>query len=558
MDCFSKFTSDDKTEILRHFNSMDSKAAQDTYLASSIKAMEIQRRRPSKKQTSRGARGLPPKQRCSSYKYRITVGTVHRIVCQKAFASLHGIGLFRVKRLCMNARLHVAPSEQRGKHRNRANKIHSVNVRLIDSHIRSFPYKISHYGRGRSQKRYLQSDLSVMKMYKLFLEKYDDESYQEFKVGKNLLKLTNAPVKYWFYFRYFKDNFNYGFGRPRTDVCSVCSALDVKIKAERNQIEKKKLEVALKLHRYKAKAFYRRKGVCAEAAKNNPNIAVISFDFQQNIPCPHLSVSDVFYSRQLWLYNLGFHNLGQNKATMYMWPENVARRGVNEVISCLNHYIENSIADNVRELTLFTDSCPGQNKNHTMVQYCYTMVKIKERFDKITHIFPVRGHSYLPNDTDFSRIEKIKRTHETVYTPAAWIELVKELYDVVSVSTDMILDYKGHLSHFFKRNVTRNKHKFLISTYKVFEYCKTHKHEIRVSIDMNSVTYDDFNIEKANVSVSMPTEAIYDGEIPINELKLGDVKKLVKFVPEEHRACYESLTASVNVDDNEGETDLDE
>ena len=193
-----------------------------------------------------------------------------------------------------------------------------------------------------------------------------------------------------------------------------------------------------------------------------------------------------------------------------------------------------------------------------MIQYWYSLVKYKKRFDKILHIFPVRGHSFLPNDTDFARIEKIKRNHENVYTPLAWMDLVKEIYSVVPVSGDMIFDYKTHLSTFFKTNVTRNKRKYLISTYKVFEFCITHKHEVCVSVNMNGSTVEDFDIEKPNVQVTMPDVPMYSDSIPINSLKLADVKKLLKFIPEEDRAWYDELRECDERDIRGDDTDADD
>ena len=49
-------------------------------------------------------------------------------------------------------------------------------------------------------------------MYKQFQEKY-----------------PNSPIKYSFYRKYYKDHFNYSFGRPQIDTCEKCEELIVKI-----------------------------------------------------------------------------------------------------------------------------------------------------------------------------------------------------------------------------------------------------------------------------------------------------------------------------------------
>ena len=37
-------------------------------------------------------------------------------------------------------------------------------------------------------------------------------------------------------------------------------------------------------------------------------IDVYFFDFEQNLPCPNIQSSEVFYMRQIRLYNFGMHD----------------------------------------------------------------------------------------------------------------------------------------------------------------------------------------------------------------------------------------------------------
>ena len=48
-----------------------------------------------------------------------------------------------------------------------------------NEHIRQFPYEISHYGRNRTNKRYLRPDLSVRNMYVMFVEKEFPEVHKQ-------------------------------------------------------------------------------------------------------------------------------------------------------------------------------------------------------------------------------------------------------------------------------------------------------------------------------------------------------------------------------------------
>jgi hypothetical protein len=61
-------------------------------------------------------------------------------VCKAGFCSLHGIKVGRVERLTQFERLNInPPTDRRGKHSTRPNKIPQDIVQQIVEHIRSFP-----------------------------------------------------------------------------------------------------------------------------------------------------------------------------------------------------------------------------------------------------------------------------------------------------------------------------------------------------------------------------------------------------------------------------------
>ena len=127
--------------------------------------------------------------------------------------------------------------------------------------------------------------------------------------------------------------------------------------------------------------------------------------------------------QQLWLYVFGVHSCGDNQVSMYCWPESTAKRGSNEVISCLHHFLS-ALPRSVTNLYLYSDGCSGQNKNANVMQYLFTLVSMG-RFRCIQHSFPVTGHSFLPNDRDFGCTELWKRKNERVYTPKQWMDIIE-------------------------------------------------------------------------------------------------------------------------------------
>lgn len=85
---------------------------------------------------------------------------------------------------------------------------------------------------------------------------------------------------------------------------------------------------------------------CAECKKtslptfNSVNaIDIFHFDFHKNLPTPKLTVGQQFYMRLLWTYLFGIYSASTKIMTAYMWHELVAKRGANDVISCLEHFI---------------------------------------------------------------------------------------------------------------------------------------------------------------------------------------------------------------------------
>ena len=321
----------------------------------------------------------------------------------------------------------------------------------IDVHIRQYPYEVSHYGRNRTKKRYLRPDLIVRKMYVMFVEKEFPEAYKQIAEDNLQPEKIDCVVRYEYYFRYFKENFNYGFGQPRTDVCGKCEEMKVKIRCEKNRDIRKRLQTELKLHKVKAEALYQHLRQCTEKAKQSEGHETICFDFEQNFPFPHLPVGEIFYKRQLWFYNFSVHSCKTGQPVMYTWPEPTARRGCREVISCLNHFIQTKVPHTVKHLDLFSDGCRGQNHNHTMLRYLFTLVD-QNRFQSIIFHLPIRGHSFLPCDRQFAVIERMKRKKDTAEMYTDWHAMINAKYMTVEVTGHMIHDNKGHFDKLQKNS----------------------------------------------------------------------------------------------------------
>src|SRR5258705_11502607 len=126
---------------------------------------------------------------------------------------------------------------------------------------------------------------------------------------------------------------------------------------------------------------------------------------------------------------------------MYMYTEADAKKGANEMVSFLNHFLQNFVGEGKTQLKIFSDGCVGQHKNLTILRNYHVHIQ-SGRFNKIVHRYPVTGHSYLPCDQKFTVIEKIKRTQQTVETPQQWLSLVKNhtKFHVIHVTCNVSAD----------------------------------------------------------------------------------------------------------------------
>jgi hypothetical protein len=136
----------------------------------------------------------------------------------------------------------------------------------------------------------------------------------------------------------------------------------------------------------------------------------------QNLSLPKIPVQEMFYWRQLSVSVFCIHDIKTEKSAIFLYHEEQAHKGPNEVCSFLDYYIKNNISSSVDELHLYSDNCGGQNKNHTLSRMLLALTDIG-RFKKIIQNFPVRGHSFLPCDRDFALIKRyLKKKRSNLYT----------------------------------------------------------------------------------------------------------------------------------------------
>jgi len=99
-----------------------------------------------------------------------------------------------------------------------------------------------------------------------------------------------------------------------------------------------------------------------------------------------------------------------------MWHEAVAGRGANEIDSCLFKHLINNTPNNVTEVTFYSDTCGGQNKNSHVSAMFLKIIHMLPNINIINHKFLVPGHTHMLCDVDHSLIEKQKKKFKFLYS----------------------------------------------------------------------------------------------------------------------------------------------
>lgn len=179
------------------------------------------------------------------------------------------------------------------------------------------------------------------------------------------------------------------------------------------------------------------------------------------------------------------------------------------------------------------------------------------RFSKITHYFPIRGHSFLPNDRDFGVVKKKIKNCDRIYVPEEYYKIMSEAspnFKVFMLSTNQILDFSKWWPKIYKKVCLSDesfgkhipkelKQSFSPSCYMSFQYEKDKKGVVVVQEFIDGLSRHTFNLARNKaVAITLPTEYAYPaGSVPINPKKIENIKRVINSVIQEHIPFYEGI-----------------
>ena len=333
------------------------------------------------------------------WEYFFRFDTINVSVCQAFLCAVLNIKKGRISTIQQKLKNNEPLIDKRGMKRKIV--LTEELKKMIEEHCLSIPHSDSHYRREKSSLKYFDHpDLTLNKLYELFCE------YYTAKTGD-----SNRPLEMSTYTKYFNNNLNFSFSNPRTDVCNLCYE-------HRND---KTVTTEIENHKKSIESYK----ILKKNMLSEKDVLCLEFDFGQNLPLPKIPVSDQFYKRLLWLHIFNVNVFGDHKRSyMYLFMEGILKKGANTVCNLLFHSIQNELKLNYyNKIYLFSDACGGQNKNYLIL--CFLSLLSRKLELEITHVYPVRGHSYCSCDRNFGMYGQKKKKKETIETVDDYCELIQ-------------------------------------------------------------------------------------------------------------------------------------
>ncbi|CAH1114826.1 unnamed protein product [Psylliodes chrysocephalus] len=260
LKCTEKFCEEERKSICKKYWILASYERKKDFILYNVTSHVPSSKRPRKENARRR----------QNYKnYHFNKDTEQLQVCQNFF----------IKTLCISNRVilsafegkdemgHFRSIDKRGR-KPPANKTKPEVIAKVKTHIESFPAMESHYTRKSSERKYLDCNLSITKMYDLYK--------QQLQQGGDT-KIVSLIT----YRRIFCDNYNLSFFHPKKDQCLICSRYQ-----QASPEEKQRLQVSYEHHLRRKNESQQAKAEDKERAKVDESFMSVTFDLQSVLQIP--------------------------------------------------------------------------------------------------------------------------------------------------------------------------------------------------------------------------------------------------------------------------------
>jgi hypothetical protein len=543
MKCYEKINEGIRKELFKSFYRTASFSTQNAFLLGLC--------HQSKPSTHRPRKGVWQRKQSVKYflKFNENDETTTMQVCKQFFLTTFKISNGRLQRLLEKGVLGIPGSDKRGRH-TPANKTSDFAVEQVCKHISSFPTVQSHYTRTHNpNRRYLATELNIKAMFHLYVDHCKANA------------IAN-PVSESMYRKIFNTKFNLHFKQPHKDTCKKCDLYKISIDIEKDPEKKKKIEIEHEVHLRKAEAARNILKDLREKCKENPKVYGLSFDLQKALPFPKLSVSIAYYKRNMYVYNLGCHELSSGTGFMYAWDETIGSRGTEEIASCVLYHIKQVVPPSTEHIVMFSDCCGGQNRSiKTAVAFMHFVQQDYHNIKVIDHKFMVSGHSFLPNDADFGVIEAYNKTR-SIYDPDDWYEGImkskkKRPFHLKVMTQSEFISVESLLKNITKRKTNNLKEPVNWLKIQWLRYTRENPLQILYKESLNEeIEFCEINIDKTprrgrptNDFKKIQLQKLYTAPRPTHINKKKDMEDLLPFIPPVKHTFFTNLLVTPNAEE---------
>lgn len=450
--------------------------------------------------------------------YSITLNGVKKQVCLQFLLKTLDIShrmLSYTKKNC--TKTNTANRDNRGRHAP-ANKTPHEKRKAVMKFIKKLPAMNSHYCRRDSSRRYLPSEFrNLSNLYRVYKSDVGKELCVKERVFRNI----------------FNKEFNIGFHVPKKDKCTLCEKNKQKGLNNLSQEESLKFSEHLQLKESAKTTF----DSAQKRGATDPTYLCTSFDLQKVLNTPKGESMLLYYSRKYSVYNLTFYESHTREGFCYVWGEADGQRGANEICTIVHRYL--SLVDSrgqIKEIDLFCDSCPGQNKNKHMLSMIYVFLQTSKNMKSIRITYLLPGHTYMPVDSMHATIENFtKKRH--IWAPSEWPTMISNSrvnpkpYNTEVMKHQDFADWKVVTSVVFPRNLTCTSGGSKVQ-FSAMKSCMFQKgeHEVMLRYTYNSDNEEPtafaFVRRPSNRNVHLPEEALYQTRLPVTQAKYKDLCNL--------------------------------
>ena len=280
--------------------------------------------------------GKTHSRRSTTYAYYLESENARIQVCKKFFlATLHISDKVVINSHRRKTAYGTTTPDMRGKIGHRPRK--EADRVSIREHIALIDRVPSHYTRKDSAREYISGELNLRKLYDLYMS----------WCAEKLI----VPCKRSLYEHVFRSEYNISFHSPKKDQCEYCTKYA-------NSTTEQKAEMQQQYDNHQRNKVRAREAKDAEKARAEQDATVVTavYDLEQVLQCPALEVSVMYYKRKLSVYNFTVYELATHDGHCFMWHEGQAKRGGNDIATCVYNFSVHKASAGAKELHFFLTS----------------------------------------------------------------------------------------------------------------------------------------------------------------------------------------------------------